>query len=369
MTNEINNYLVKLIRGDGPISFADFTEIALYHPEFGYYIKKNPIGRQADFITAPSITSLFGETIAVWLLHSYELAAVTIKDFALVELGPGTGIMMRDILAVIKKFPAIYNNMSVHMVEISSALRAEQCRNLKDYISLNEGADRIFWHNNFEEIPKRTIFLVANEFLDALPVNRYQYIKPETGEGSWHENKISLAEEILKEGQEPLKARPIYKIISQKLELVAGARKNYNFPKKIPNNAIIERNFEGVKILQQVTNHLKEYGGNAVIIDYGYIKNDYRSTIQAVKEHKYCSIFDNIGGADITHEVDFGYLFSGYKCKIISQREFLLTYGIKERAELIAKNLNSGQKEILFLALERLLSKSYMGEQFKCALL
>lgn len=318
----------KYILENGPISFSKYIEMAMYSKDIGYYMSRNPIGKGSDYITSPEISSIFGEMIAIWLVREWHLIGAP-KDVILVELGPGTGIMMLDILNSLKKFEDLYENLSVNMIEISPALKSVQATNLADHI------DRISWFEDFDMIPKKKVLLIANEFFDALPVDQFIFLN-----NRWFENKITRDFQII-----PFES-------------------NFEYEESPKDGYIIERCNLGKAISKKIINHIKNYGGSAAIIDYGYTKNKYISTIQAVKDHQHCDLFSNIGNADITHEVDFTYLFPSEK--IITQRQFLLDNGISTRYEVLSKNMDENKMKMLSRSIERLISPDYMGTMFKC---
>jgi SAM-dependent MidA family methyltransferase len=328
----MQQFIYEFIKKNAPISFSQYIEITMYSKNIGYYMSKNPIGKNSDYITSPEITSLFGEIVAIWLVNKWQSLGKP-SDIILVELGPGTGIMMLDILNTIKKFKEMYESLSVSMIEISPVLKNIQKNNLNPHIN------KISWSQDFSDIPNKKMLLVANEFFDALPVDQFIFL-----DGEWFENKITED----------------FKIQSFK----TGFQPDDNITESFKSGDILERCFLGKKISDQIQKHIINYGGNALIIDYGYVRNRYISTIQAVKEHKYCNLFSHIGDADITHEVDFSYLFP--KKSIITQCQFLLNHGIQERYKMLSKNLDSNKRNLLFNSIERLISQNYMGEMFKC---
>ncbi len=171
-------YIHKLIdKNQGSISISDFMNAALYHKEYGYYMSKLPLGKDGDFITAPEISQLFGEIVAVWVMHTWEKLGKPSK-FSLVELGPGKGTLIHDIIRVTRKYNDFFDSVSIHLVEISPALQEVQKEELK-------GLD-INWHENIDSLPEQPTIFLANEFFDALPIDQFVYRN-----GEWYENRVA----------------------------------------------------------------------------------------------------------------------------------------------------------------------------------
>ncbi|WP_038559675.1 class I SAM-dependent methyltransferase [Neorickettsia helminthoeca] len=323
----MRSYIQDVIKKSGPISFSKFIEMAMYHPEKGYYMTKNPIGKEGDYITAPEVTSLFGKTIAIWLLHRWgQLGKPT--EIIIAEFGPGTGIMMLDILDAIHCSDDFYSAVRVYMVEISPLLRKLQRGRLIAH------SRKICWCESINEIPESKILILANEFFDALPIDQFIFLDEE-----FFENKITADFHVTPEKTEE------------------------RFTGMFSHGDIIEKNFKGREVAASMIERITRCGGGVLVIDYGHAFGVRRSTIQALRSHKFSDIFQNIGEADITHEVDFSFLFPGYP--VMSQRDFLLSYGILE----LAKRSRITDRVTLKKALDRLLEPIQMGEIFKCVIL
>ena len=308
----------------GSISMEQFIECALYHEKYGYYIKNNPIGVQGDFITAPEISQLFAETIAVWVILKWEELGKP-KRFTLVELGPGQGTMMSDILRVTKRyFP---RNVDVYLMEISHTLRDVQEKVLFQY--------DINWFNHIQKLPNQPTIIVANEFFDAIPIRQYVY------KNGWDELHLD-----------------------KNLDYILKPADDFSSEHHVKQGAIIEKNVEGEKIFCDIKKHIDKNGGGILIIDYGYVQKPYSSTLQAVKDHKHHYVLKNIGDADITAHVDFS-MFVG--CNITTQAEFLHMYGLKERAGQLLKQAGNRQAQNIMSSLHRLTNVTEMGNLFKVA--
>ncbi|GHM58844.1 MAG: ATP synthase subunit beta [Candidatus Mesenet longicola] len=322
----INTYLKNLIKEKEAISIYEFMNIALYHNKYGYYMKKVPLGN--DFITAPEVSQLFSEVISIWLMMSWK----KIKgDFILVELGPGRGTLINDILRVTQKFTEFYNSMSVHLVEISPTLRHIQKQNLKNF--------QVHWHDSIHTLPEKPTLLIANEFFDSLPIKQFIY-----NQNKWYENKITVENEV-------------FKVIKQKVK---------EQKEELHDNAVIEVCPAGMEIIKEMEKRIKKNKGSALVIDYGYLNLPYKSTIQSIKEHNYNDFLKNIGDADITAHVNFKALqdcLQNTEVMIMTQREFLYSFGIRERMHMLIQNATNEQKDQILKGFLRITEN--MGTLFK----
>jgi NADH dehydrogenase [ubiquinone] 1 alpha subcomplex assembly factor 7 len=305
-------YIHKLIdKNQGSISISDFMYAALYHEKYGYYMKFNSDFIN-DFITAPEISQLFGEIVAVWIMYTYEKLGKPTK-FSLVEFGPGRGTLMKDVIRVTQKYDDFFCSMSIHLIETSSVLKNVQKQTLKDF--------NVKWYESIDNLPDQPTIFLANEFFDALPINQFVYYDKQ-----WYENRIA-------------------KCNNNRLQIVQSAHNNnisLNDARvtKI-NGAVVEICVPGIEILNKIEKRIYENSGSALIIDYGYIYSTYRNTLQAVKQHNYVNFLEDIGNSDITAHVNFQALRNALKytdCEILTQREFLYSFGIKERVDILIKN-------------------------------
>jgi len=325
----LENRLKKQIETTGPLTVAEFMELALYGPVDGYYANKAPIGRHGDYITAPEMTQAFGEVIAIWLFDLWQQAGRPLP-FHLLEMGPGRGILMADILRTFTtlKIPL----PQVHLVEISPLLRELQKTALAPFPT------SLFWHHDLSTLPHDQGFclMVANEFWDALPIQ--QFIKTEE---EWVERCIGIENNQLT--FLPNGPMPVREVCPAIPSLVA-----------------------------QIAHHLKACQGTALFLDYGYDQPDaIGDTLQALFRHKPQSPLVNIGQADLTHHVDFyrlKTLFGESGLKVygsIPQGEFLKGIGLEQRTERLCERANLDQQSSLRTAAVRLTQPSQMGTLFK----
>ncbi|WP_447581967.1 class I SAM-dependent methyltransferase [Anaplasma marginale] len=324
------------------VTMDRFMSLALYHEEHGYYMTRVPFGRTGDFITSAEISQLFGEVVALWVLSYLESTGISEK-FSLLELGPGRGTLMHDILRVFEQFPRYNALLEVHLLEISPLLRNAQRATLERFSARKE----ISWHCKLEELPERPTVVVANEFFDALPVR--QFVR--ASNGAWKERCVCNDGGNLS---------------------VVAVDTQYNLDEydDVPEGGIIERCEAASDVLACLEKIIVRNGGAGAIFDYGYLQPPYHSTIQSVKNHHYCDFLDNIGECDITAHVDFSLLqkhAQRLNGKVMTQREFLYQFGIRERLACLERNATERQRRELKGAFLRLTEN--MGTMFKVLLL
>ena len=250
MTTPLARKIQQLIGTNGPISVADYFSICLADPEHGYYKTRNPFGRAGDFVTAPEVSQLFGEMIGVFLVHAWQQHGAP-GSVRLVEIGPGRGTMMADMLRVVAKLaPDLHGNMSVHLVETSERLRGVQKETLGTF------AERVAWHDGFDEIPPGFVLLVANEFFDAIPIR--QFVK--TPEG-FRERVVGLDPD----GDLTFAAG------------VAGIDVDLLPPqhRSMPSGTIHEISPAREAVMAAICERLNAGGGTALVIDYGHFVSGF----------------------------------------------------------------------------------------------
>ncbi len=331
---------------------SDFINHTLFHPTAGYYRTKNPIGKNSDFITAPEISQVFGELLAAYFL---QISSTKKLPIAFVEMGAGKGTLFVDILSAIKKLaekniaPAVdfINRATFHIIEINPVLQKIQQENLRGF--------EVKWCKNFSDFilqnQDKEIFFLSNELFDCYPID--QFVLTEIG---WRERMIADKKFVLADFD-----KKIHDFVEAEISALA------------PIGAVFEYNLAAREFMMQLCEALKIKGGIAINIDYGYIKNQFANTLQALKNHQKVDVLENPGSADITSLVDFASLQkisekSGLNSSLISQKEFLIGLGIEERRKiLIAKN--SQKISEINSAIDRLIDSSQMGDLFKCLII
>ena len=338
------NKIINTLREKKSIPLDRFINIALYDKKFGYYMKKNPFGKKGDFITAPLISKLFSEMIAVWCVAFWEHLGKPNK-ILLVELGPGDGTLCKDLIKTFKKFKEFYNSLEINLFEISNKLKKIQ------KIKIN--SKKVKWIKKIEEINYGPVIFFGNEFFDALPIKQICKKK-----NNFFEKYVALT-------------------TNEKNIKFLHKKANNNLIKCIKDlNLIsigdtIEYPLEALKFLKQISKKINKFDGGLLTIDYGYTLKKNQNTLQAVKKHNYLDIFFKPGHSDITSHINFK-LFSKSLSennlavkKITTQSEFLKKVGILERADILSKKMTFKEKANMFYRLKRLIDPKEMGEHFK----
>jgi len=321
-------------------------QIALSDPEYGYYQTRDPLGVHGDFITAPEISQIFGEIIGLWCVVTWQNAGSP-RNIILVELGPGRGTLMADILKTIKKVSQEFIDvLKVHLIETSPVLKQQQKSILKDY--------EITWHKDLETIPWDPALIIANEFFDALPTE--QYVMTKSG---WNQRHITVD-----------KRHDNLSFIN----VPFAKQETPIFPNQISNakiGSIFERNTIGEGIMKSIARRIRDNGIASLIIDYGHTQTQIGETLQAVKSHKYHNPLTDIGEIDLTSHVNFEALAAASESLgtrvhgPTTQRDFFKTLGIEQRTKLLAAKAEGGQVSLLLEGSQRLIAKDGMGALFK----
>ncbi len=320
-----------------------FFQNVLYDKKIGYYNTKQPFGRTGDFITAPKISFLFSEMIAIWVISTWENFGKP-KNVNIVELGPGDGSLTKVLIKVFKKFPNFNSAKKIYLYEDSDFLKKIQKKNLKN--------NNIKWINSFKKLKKGPIIFFGNEFFDAIPIKQFK------------RDKNLLLEKYYEIDKN-------YDISEKYYKAMKIDKRAINQFKTFYKQSFIEYPKIGLDIMKKVIKKIIKYKGCILIVDYGFYKPNNQNTLQSVINHKKNLLFKNLGKADVTSHVNFELLHEFFfknnlsVNKVISQKEFLEKMGILQRAEIIAKNLKFNDQSNLYLRLKRLLSPRLMGELFK----
>lgn len=347
--------LRNLLSATGSISVAEFMESVIASKD-GYYNNIPQIGKNGDFITAPELSQLFGEMIAIWLYLQWDRLGRP-KNYALTELGPGHGTLMKDILKTFRSFQDFTLPQTIFFVEISQSMISHQKQLIKQFPEIE-----FKWIDSVYLLPDQVNIIIGNEFFDAMPIK--QYIK---NKNDWYEINLSLA---------PENADFRFIEIGLEREFSDYLNKTYKFAK---HRSVVEESPKSIDIIKFITSKLITTGGRALFIDYGYYqapdkRKAFNSTIQAVKEHKYHPILQDIGKADLSAHVDFWTLEQaaqerGAKTRVISQREFLIENGIEVRTSMLVEKAKQEDKKILSESFHRLTDNAQMGKLFKALIL
>lgn len=329
------------IRASGPMSVASYMALCLTHPTKGYYKSDDPLGVAGDFVTAPEISQMFGELLGFFFVNLWQQMGSP-KAFTLLELGPGRGTLMADMLRVACRAEGFRDALDLRLFETNPALIAEQNARLEPYEPK--------WIDSFEKVGDGPLLVVANEFFDALPIR--QFVRMTDG---WHERVVGLTD-----GRRSFGLNPTPIPASAMSEAVADAEINAVFEVGLANGEVMKR-LAGVVSTQ---------GGAILAIDYGYGRTQTGETLQGVRKHAYADVLDAPGEVDLSAHVDFEALGSvaakaGLAVQpLATQGQFLTRLGITERAKALSA-ANPGSAADIAAAKARLVAPEQMGNLFK----
>jgi NADH dehydrogenase [ubiquinone] 1 alpha subcomplex assembly factor 7 len=336
--------LARMIAMDGPLPIATFMALAQHDPQHGFYAARESIGARGAFVTAPEISQIFGELVGLWCGQVWRDQGSPRRP-RFVELGPGRGTLMRDALRALALVPEFLAECEIVFVEGSPALEAQQ------RARLNDPPAPIRWVRQWDEIAHdRPLFLVANEFFDALPIR--QFVATERG---WCERMVALAAD----GGLAFALAPVSTALA--VPPLRGA---------VEPGAVYEISRAAEALAKNIGGVIAGQGGAALLIDYGYADKGFGDTLQAVAHHARVDILHAPGESDVSAHVDFCALAgaaqsnSARVCGPIPQGDFLRALGIGTRAaKLVAENPDMMQE--ISCAVERLTAEQEMGALFK----
>jgi NADH dehydrogenase [ubiquinone] 1 alpha subcomplex assembly factor 7 len=337
-------HLAATIRSTGPIGVDTFMAIALGDPRHGYYMTRDPLGASGDFTTSPEISQVFGEILGLWCADQWQKMGAP-SPVNLVELGPGRGTLMADMLRAMKVLPACRAAVRVHLVEISPVLRACQQMTIK----ARHPDIEPHWHESLDTVPAAPLLLVANEFFDALPIR--QWVR---SNGNWHERLIALdADDALVFTTGPAADPPVRP------------------PADAPDGSIFETNGPALTVATEIGKRLATSPGAALLIDYGHAKTSIGETLQAMRGHRYAPVLTDPGEADITAHVDFEALSRALTVagaavgEPMTQGRFLIDNGAELRAQALIAGKAPDTMTAIRRGIRRLLDPAGMGRLFK----
>ena len=341
--NRARRHLQQLIAEDGPISIARYMAEALGNPEYGYYMSRDPLGAAGDFVTAPEISQTFGELIGLWCVSRWH-ALGRPDPLLLIEAGPGRGTLMADALRAARLDAAFMGAVKLCLIETSPALRAMQAKQLEAR-----------WFDRLADIENGPFIFIANEFLDALPV--HQLVR--RGDG-WRQVMIGL------DGTPPALSYCETKADPDGLpDLLPAALADAE------EGAVAEICPAARSLVGEIAARLVAHSGSALLIDYGHTESATGDTLQAVSKHRFVSVLQDPGNADITAHVDFAALArvaTGAGAAVygpVTQGDFLCRLGIRRRQLALLARATAERKTEISGAIERLLSPAAMGTLFK----
>lgn len=326
-------------------------EEVLTNPKAGFYINRDVFGAQGDFITSPEVSQLFGEMVGVWAMCLWEQMGRPEK-VNLVELGPGRGTLLADLLRGVSKIKKFIESLHVHLVECSPALKKIQYQNLKCVGNGDEDAEKqiisslagtpISWHTTLEQVPTGfPTIIIAHEFYDALPVHQFQ-----RASRGWCEKMIDVAEDSLFRFVLSPQPTPATLYLMKRCKWADAGELA-----KLDHVEICPR---AMDLTQTIAKRIGSDGGGALIIDYG-LNGIVSDSLQAIRKHKFVHILDNPGSADLSAYVDFAAVRQSAEEVSenvlvhgpMSQSQFLGSLGINFRVEALLQNCTEEQAESL----------------------
>ena len=333
--------IASLIEASGPMPVSDYMALCLLDPEHGYYTRRDPIGAAGDFTTAPEVSQMFGELVAVWLAHGWRAMGAP-PDAIVVEIGPGRGTLMADMARTLARLAAPLA-ARLHMVEASPRLADAQRRRLRD------AGHRATWHDAIDALPDAPMLVVANELFDALPARQFV-----AAEGRWRERCVVVRDGALAFG------------------MGAGTLPDPVAP-GAADGTIREVAPAREALMEALATRLAARDGLLLAIDYGHWGGPTAlgDTLQAVRAHAYVDPLAEPGLADLTTHVDFGALAASARAvgaHIVgraTQGQFLLGMGLLERAGALGADMDEDGRDELRAAVERLAGPDAMGDLFK----
>ena len=336
--------LVRLIADEGPMPVSRYMALCLGHPRHGYYMTRDPFGAAGDFTTAPEISQMFGEMIGLWAAHLWQ-ATGTPARFSLVEIGPGRGTLMADMLRATRIVQGYHEAASVHLVETSPTLREIQAAALA-------GKVEPVWHDRVGAALDGPVIVIANELLDALPLDQFVM----TREG-WRERLVGLDDE----------GRLVFGLGG---EVACDAA---SMPVARQEGAVLEQPAAALGLVSEIGRHVARCGGGALFIDYGSLQSGFGDTLQAIRRHAFVDPLAEPGEADLTVHVDFARmaqaaLRAGAAVHgPVRQGDFLLSLGLAEREQALSGKATPEQAQAIRAGFDRLTERggTGMGDLFK----
>ncbi len=360
MPGELLPRIIARIKADGAMTVAEYMAIALSDPEAGYYTTRDPFGQSGDFITAPEISQMFGELIGLWSAVVWDgMGRPSPVSFA--ELGPGRGTLMADAIRAARGVPGFLTALTPHLVETSPTLTSLQGERLAE----RHPDLAPVWHTEAGTLPEHPTILVANEFLDALPIEQAVRV-----DGRWHERLVGVLEDGTK----------LAWAVGEEMTGLDGEMVSEG-GQSVADGSVLERSSSVDTAVSQISRHIAINGGAALFIDYGYDVQAIGETFQAVRRHQMVDPLENPGAADLTAHVDFRAVARSAHasgCDVygpVGQGAFLRSLGIEARAEALARAARrrgterepGGRTSVIEVstALHRLIASSEMGTLFK----
>jgi NADH dehydrogenase [ubiquinone] 1 alpha subcomplex assembly factor 7 len=344
VSDGIAQKIARRIRAEGPLSIAAYMAMALHDPIEGYYAGRRPIGAAGDFTTAPEISQIFGELIGLWFAELWRQIGRP-DPVMLVELGPGRGVLLSDLLRAAETVPRFRRALRLYLVESSPVLRTEQQKRL--------GQADAAWVTRIEDVPDGAMLLVGNEFLDALPIR--QFVR---GAVHWSERMVALDPQdrlVFADAPE-----------SPVATLLVPERLRYH-----PPGTIAEICPAALALAGALGARLRRQPGAALFIDYGYFPTAPGPTLRGVYRHHPVPALAAPGTTDLSAHVDFAAFAEAAHASgaetygPVPQGRFLAALGAQLRLAKLSARATPAQRRVLEDGVKRLLDPGEMGDLFK----
>jgi SAM-dependent MidA family methyltransferase len=342
----LKDRIAALVAAAGPIPVSQYVALCLYDPDDGYYMTREPFGREGDFVTAPEISQMFGELVAVWLLAAWQALGRPLP-VVVAEIGAGRGTLMRDMLRTFSRLdPALAARASFAIVETSPRLARLQKAALA---GMPAG---VAWHEEIDTLPRHApLMILGNELFDAIPVRQFVRAGDE-----WRERLVGVDDQ----------GRLRFAVGVNRVDPALLPEK----ARAAPSGAIVELAPARTALMSAIAARIAADGGAGLFLDYGHLEPGIGDTLQAVRRHRPEDVLENPGEADLTAHVDFAALAGaaksqGLKTHLTTQGEFLLAMGLVERAGRLGANADAAEQGRIEAAVERLAGEDAMGTLFK----
>jgi NADH dehydrogenase [ubiquinone] 1 alpha subcomplex assembly factor 7 len=338
--------LKQRIARDGPLSVHDYMASCISDARAGYYARRQPIGRDGDFITAPEVSQMFGELIGVWIAAIWQSLGRP-RDLVVAELGPGRGTLMADAMRAMRSVSGLTETLRVALIETSAVLREVQRE------ALAHSPIPLDWYARIDDLPQGPLVVIANEFIDALPVR--QLLRER---GRWHERSVTLS-------------------ASSAFAFCAGAAVDeaalpgWARSLDASDGNIVEMRPATISLLESLAARAKRAPMAALMLDYGHEQSAAGDTLQAVFRHCFADPLAAPGEADLTAHVDFAALKDAASELSLSaygpmpQGEFLLKLGLEARCQRLTRDATPAQQAAILAGAARLADPRQMGVLFK----
>ena len=338
--------LKERIAREGPISVEAYMEACLADKDAGYYPSRQPIGADGDFITAPEVSQIFGELLGLWAAAVWQSMG-TPSPITIAELGPGRGTLMADALRAWRTVPEFLNVARVVLVETSPVLRDVQ------QAALSGAETEISWCERIDAVPEGPLIVIANEFVDALPVRQFVWRAP-----SWRERCVSIG------------ARGGFAFCEGKTVLEPCAPDAAKM-RDMPDGAILEIRPGADALIAELAARARAAPFAGLIVDYGHEETGLGDTLQAISQHAFADPLKAQGEVDLTAHVDFAALNDAAGATGLAvygpkpQGSFLLTLGLEARRDRLCESAREEQRRNLITGTNRLVDPAAMGLLFK----